>query len=32
LHVVGFEPAFAPEPAQPSQVAEVGSLIVAVLP
>ncbi len=32
LQIAGFEPALAPEPAQPSQVAKVGSLIVAVLP
>src|SRR5271167_4832899 len=32
LQVVGFDPAFAPEPEQVSQVSEVGSLIVAVLP
>ena len=31
-HCRGFEPALAPEPAQASQVIEVGILIVAVLP
>ena len=32
LQVAGLEPALAPEPAQVSQVTEVGSLIVAFLP
>src|SRR3954463_10952010 len=31
-HCFGFEPALAPEPAQTSQVTEVGILIVAPLP